>query len=135
MTTARFTALILALAAMLIPACGHKDDTPKTPDATYTVRGEVDSLPVAGDKTTEFRVHHEAIDNFKNEQGKVVGMNSMTMDFPPAKGVDLSNLKKGDKVEMVFSVWWKATPPWMATKVTKLPDDTKLVFGKAHPPK
>ncbi|MFT3686495.1 MAG: copper-binding protein [Phycisphaerales bacterium] len=87
------------------------------------------ALPVAGDKRTEFRVHHEAIPTFKDKDGKIVGMHSMTMEFPPAKGVDLSKLKKGDKVSVTFSVWWGTTPPWLAVKVEKLPDDTKLDFG------
>jgi hypothetical protein len=64
-------------------------------------------------------------------------MKTMTMDFPPAKGVDLSKLKKGDKVSVTFSVWWGTTPPWLAVKVEKLPDDTKLDFGssKSEPAK
>ncbi|MBY0308508.1 MAG: copper-binding protein [Phycisphaerales bacterium] len=124
----------------LIAACGGKDksaeppstgQTPpaKAPDATYTVRGEVASLPIAGDKRTDFRVHHEAIPSFKDKDGKVVGMASMTMEFPPAKGVDLSKLKIGDEVVVTFSVWWGTTPPWLALKVEKLPDDTTLDLG------
>jgi len=148
-------AVSLLAAVATLPACSGKDkpaDPPKapaapsqaktpgrepparTPDATYTVRGEVETLPTAGDKRTEFRVHHEAIDDFKNSSGKVVGMNAMTMDFPPAKGVDLSNLKKGDKVSLTFSVWWGGSPPWLLMKIEKLPGDTKLVFRQAKPP-
>ncbi|HYD00180.1 MAG TPA: copper-binding protein [Phycisphaerales bacterium] len=141
-------ALLLCVGLAALTACSGKDkpmDPPaekstgrtppgRTPDGTYTVRGEVSSLPTTGDKRTEFRVYHEAIDDFKDKGGKVVGMNAMTMDFPPAKGVDLSNLKKGDKVSLTFSVWWGGSPPWLVTKIEKLPDDTKLVFGKAKPP-
>ncbi len=106
----------------------------REPDGTYEVRGEIVSLPTTGDKRTELRVHHEAIDTFKNRDGEVVGMNAMTMDFPPAKGVDLSNLKKGDKVKMKFSVWWGNSPAWLAVKIEKLPAETELTFGKAKPP-
>ncbi len=133
-------AVLLALSTTLA-ACGGKDKpadpavagghTPpaRTPDQTYTVRGEVTMLPVEGDKRTELKVHHEAIPTFKNKDGKVVGMSAMTMEFPPAKGVDLSKLKKGDKVSMTFSVWWGNSPAWLAVKVEKLPEDTKLDFG------
>lgn len=122
------------------PSSGHTPPT-RTPDATYTVRGEVTMLPVEGDKRTEFKVHHEAIPTFKNKDGvihkdkdgKEVGMMAMTMEFPPAKGVDLSKLKKGDKVSVTFSVWWGNSPSWLAVKVEKLPDDTKLDFGAAKP--
>lgn len=105
----------------------------RTPDATYTIRGEIVSLPVDGDARTEFRVHHQPIPDFKNKEGKVVGMKAMTMAFPPAKGVNLSNLKAGDKVSITFSVWWGNTPGWLTTKVEKLPDDTKLEFESPKP--
>ena len=138
----------------LLAACGGSDKqtepststthhTPpaKTPDATYTVRGEIVMLPVEGDKRTELKIHHEAIPTWKNKNGKVhtdkdgkeIGMMSMTMDFPPAKGVDLSKLKRGDKVAVTFSVWWGHSPTWLAMKVEKLPDDTKLDFGTPAP--
>jgi Cu/Ag efflux protein CusF len=145
-----FFSVVLAISSVFLVNCSGKDKPEpakpaektveghpipaRTPDGTYTVKGEVAGLPVAGDKRTQFRVHHEAIDNFKDREGKTTGMNSMTMDFPPAKGVDLSNLKKGDKVSMTFSVWWGNTPTWMVTKIEKLPDDTMLTFGKANPP-
>jgi len=138
-----FPAVVPALVvAASLCGCSGKDkpaDTgqkqpAKAPSATYTVRGEVVALPVAGDTRTEFRVRHEAIDDFKDTDGKVVGMGSMTMEFPPAKGVDLSNLSKGDKVSVTFSVWWGQSPPWLATKVVKLPGDTALTFRKANPP-
>lgn len=136
-------AILLVLPLGFLVTCSGKDkpatpaigQTPpaRTPDATYVVRGEITMLPVAGDNRAELKVHHEAIDNFKDSDGKVVGMNAMTMEFPPAKGVDLSNLKKGDKVQLTFSVWWSDTPPWLAVKIVKLPAETKLVFGKANP--
>ncbi len=140
-----FFAVTLALCTTLA-ACGGKDKpadpqpapghTPpaRTPDQTYTVRGEITMLPVAGDKRTELKVRHEAIPTFKNKDGKEVGMSAMTMEFPPAKGVDLSKLKKGDKVSLVFSVWWGNSPAWLAVKIEKLPDETKLDFGAPKTP-
>ncbi len=104
-----------------------------TPDATYVVRGEVMSLPLAGRPGTELNVKHEAIDDFKNREGKEVGMSAMVMEFPPAKGVDVSELNVGDKVKVSFSVWWTQTPPWVATKIERLPPETELEFRKKKP--
>jgi hypothetical protein len=57
----------------------------------------------------------------------------MVMEFPPLKGVDVSQLKVGDKVEIEFSVWWTQLPPWAATKITVLPPETELEFRRARP--
>lgn len=102
-----------------------------TPAASYTTRGEVVALPEKGKPSTELMVKHQAIDDFKNKDGKVVGMSAMTMEFPPEQGVDVTMLAIGDKVELEFAVWWAQSPPWLATKLTKLPADTKLEFRKA----
>ncbi len=117
------------------PAAGTvrvSDLTPPTspPSATYVVRGEVVSLPITGKPQTELIVKHEAIDDFKDRDGKVVGMNAMEMEFPPAKGVDVRDLKVGEKVAVTFSVWWTQTPPWLATKIERLPPETQLEFRK-----
>lgn len=107
-------------------------DRPKAaPSATYTVRGEVAALPEVGKPSTELMIRHEAIDNFANRKGEVVGMSAMIMEFPPQKGVDVRSLRLGDKVEVEFSVWWTTAPPWLATRITKLPAETKLEYRKA----
>lgn len=128
--------MLLAGLVVAETGCTKKDQgvaghTPpaRVPDATYTVRGVITALPVAGDARTELRAKHERIPDFKSKDGKIVGMNVMTMDFPPAKGVDLSGMKVGDKVSITFSVWWGNSPGWLATVVKKLPDDTVLDFG------
>jgi len=101
------------------------------PAASYTTRGEVVALPEKGKPNTELMVKHQAIDDFKNKDGKVVGMSAMTMEFPPEKGIDVTIMAIGDKVELEFAVWWAQSPPWLATKLTKLPADTKLEFRRA----
>ena len=88
------------------------------PAASYTTRGEVVALPEKGKPNTELMVKHQAIDDFKNKDGKVVGMSAMTMEFPPEKGIDVTILAIGDKVELEFAVWWAQSPPWLATKLT-----------------
>lgn len=126
----------LCLAAIALTSLGGCKGSPparRAPDATYTVRGKVVSVPIAGNSRSQFTVHHEAIDNFRSMSGKVTGMNSMTMEFPPAPGVSLEGIKPDDIVELTFSVWWRESDAWQAVKVVKLPPDTVLTFGKAKP--
>jgi hypothetical protein len=66
----------------------------------YTVRGEVRALPGAGHARNEIVVKHEAIPEYRDETGKVVGMDAMTMPFYLAPGVSADGLKVGDKVEL-----------------------------------
>lgn len=144
-----FTARRPALAAWLIgglvcagllpsgckPSAGPGTAAPKrTPDATYRVRGRVEAIPTPGDVMSRFLVKHEAIHDFRRKDGKVVGMGSMIMEFPPADGVSLEGIVPGDIVELTFSQWWGDTPPWLAMKVVKLPAETQLVFEAARPP-
>lgn len=130
---------------LALGACGNAADAdagafrthelPKeSPQATYVTRAQIVALPEPGPKGATLRAHHEAVDNFMNREGKVVGMGAMVMDFPPVKGLSLDGFKKGDKVEMTWSVWWTTTPAWLCVKLTKLPDDTKLEFRPANPP-
>ncbi|MBL8991519.1 MAG: hypothetical protein JNJ48_08075 [Phycisphaerae bacterium] len=102
-------------------------------DASYKVRGLVVGLPKRGDARSNFYVRHEAIDDFRNKDGKVIGMSAMEMEFPPEAGVSFEGIAVGDAVEIAFSVWWGETPAWLATKVTRLPAGTALVFEKAKP--
>ncbi|MCW5765617.1 MAG: hypothetical protein KIT68_06550 [Phycisphaeraceae bacterium] len=123
----------------LLPACERPVAAPwyqapqRRADATYKVRGLVVSLPKRGDARSNFYVRHEAIDDFRNKDGKIIGMSAMEMEFPPEAGVSFDGIAVGDPVEIAFSVWWGETPAWLATKVTKLPAGTALVFEKAKP--
>lgn len=109
------------------------DDTPSTPadargepDEKYIVRGRVKMVPVKDKPQTEFVAHHEAIPDFKRLDGKL-GMNEMSMPFPPAKNLDLSEIAVGDIVEIEFVVWSQPGKLDMETRrVTKLPADTVL---------
>ena len=106
----------------------------KPPSAVYTVRGTVEQLPIEGEPQTEFRVHHEAIDNFKNASGLVVGMNAMSMPFPLGPGVKLDGVAVGDLVELTFAIWWDETAPeYHVTRLRKLTPDTRLEFREARP--
>jgi Cu/Ag efflux protein CusF len=125
-----------------LAGCGNKP-APKigyvaparTPDQTYVVRAIITQMPDPEKKGTELRAQHEAIDDFRDNTGKIVGMGAMDMEFPPHELLDLSTFKVGDKVSITFSVWWGNSPGWLAMKMTKLPAETELVFRRANPPK
>jgi Cu/Ag efflux protein CusF len=99
----------------------------------YTTRGIVQQVPSENNSTRSFRVKHEPIDRYTKD-GKIVGMNTMIMPFPLAEGVTVADIEPGDKVRIRFEVRTDDYITLKATKVTKLPDDTDLTFGKAQPP-
>lgn len=117
----------------------------RSPDATYTMRARVESLPEAGKPLSEFVVFHEPVDTFFDPRaGKIVGMSSMSMPFSTlAPGVSLAGLAVDDAVEMTFAVWYKADvvdpskrviDTFAVQKLSKLPAGTELKFGRASPP-
>jgi Cu/Ag efflux protein CusF len=71
----------------------------------YEVRGEVVRLPAAGSR--ELFIKHEAVPGFKDESGKVVGMEGMAMPFAVAEGVALEGLAPGDAITFTLEVAWK----------------------------
>lgn len=126
---------VVSLSALLAACEAPKPAAPAgptgEPDATYTTRGKVEMLPDPRNPASEFVVHHEPIDDFKNPNG-TKGMNSMSMPFPLARGVSLDGIAVGDVVEITFSHWSQpGNMGYQATKVVELPPDTKLFFGKA----
>jgi hypothetical protein len=140
----RLLPIVLAAAALTLPACERNPSEPAPPtppapssrgepDDTYTVRGQIEQIPTPDKPTSDFIVHHEAIDNFKNPDG-TLGMNSMSMPFPLAKGLRLE-VVPGDIVELQFVVWTKpGHRGYEVRKITKLPPDARLEFRKAAPP-
>lgn len=102
---------------------------------TYVVRGEVISVPHAGKPGTQFILKHEPIDTFRNASGQIVGMSTMGMPFTPGKGVSLEGIRPGDKIEMRWVLQWKPEAKEYVESVRKLPMETQLRFGEAHPPK
>jgi hypothetical protein len=138
------TALLVSIGCVLafaLPACDCKcndaggasarADPRGEADAKYTVRGRIEMLPIAGQPQTELVVHHEAIPSFKGFDGKT-GMESMSMPFPVAKGLDLSAVAIGDAVELDFVVWMKpGHKGFEARRVAKLPAGTRLAFEGA----
>lgn len=127
--------LCIIAAAIATAACKKQQPAakPTTEIHTYTTRGQVAQLPVAGDDRTDFMVRHEAIPEFRGPQGER-GMDTMVMPFPirDEPAISLDGLAPGDKVQITFDVVFdlvKDQPvDWYAVKVEKLAADTALDF-------
>jgi len=127
----------ILLAATLV-ACGSSSQKQTTVQTvSYTVRGQVLNLPATDSPAPEIIVRHEPIPSFKNAQG-VVGMESMAMPFPLAKGLSLEGIDAGDPVELTFEVDHDPKTQQIiglrAVKVVELPSETELHFGDESQP-
>ena len=131
--------IIAMLGAIIAAGCSHGQRNEQPAGAAsdarmYVIRGEVISVPQAGKPGTQFIVKHEPIDNFRDASGRIVGMNTMGMPFTPGKGVSLEGIRPGDKIEMKWVIQWKPEAKEYVESLRKLPAETQLRFGKAHPP-
>jgi hypothetical protein len=120
------TALLLLLAACTSAAPPMADGA-----RVYTVRGEVVAPPSPVAAGTQVLVRHEAIDDFVDATGKVVGMGAMVMPFDVAPPVAAKDLAVGDKVEIRFTMDWKG-PRLRIDRIERLPPGTALRFGPAR---
>ncbi len=123
-------ALLTLLATLAAGACSGREHELPPPDATYTVRALVRSLPPA--RGGEMLMEHEAIEEFAERDGTRTGMAAMTMPFTPARTLDLSGLNVGDPVRMTFEVRWRGDPLLRIVKIEKLPPGTKLDVPSRH---
>lgn len=136
------TVCALAAGGVTMTGCESKPTTPNPPPSTgfanpdrYTTRGVIAELPDAKRVgNPDLMIQHERIADFKDSSGKIVGMNSMIMDFPLAPGVSLTGLAKGDKVEVVMEVDWSQLPPHRAASIKKIDTATVLDFGTPNLP-
>jgi Cu/Ag efflux protein CusF len=92
-------------------------------DQTYQVRGVLVSIDA---ERAKVNVQHEAIPDFKDGSGKVVGMSAMTMPFHVASGVDLASFTAGDKVAFTLEVRWETKRELLIPQMNKLAADTEL---------
>lgn len=123
-----------AIAAVLLLA-GCKGEGPAGPPARspdrYTLRGEIVRLPAPGASPAELSIRHEAIPDFKNAGGEVVGMHAMVMPFAVGPGVSLDGLAPGDKIRFRFAMDW-ARNTLELESLEELPPDTALEFERAR---
>ena len=110
--------------AKLVPGSGGSH--------TYDVRAEVLRLPEPGRRDAAVVVRHEPIDDYIDQWGTVVGMDSMEMSFPVAPPLSLAGVGVGDKVALRFTVDYDG-PSIKVERLERLPPGTALSFGKAHP--
>ena len=131
---------VAVVCALSLGSCSRSstdsDDEAMVRRVVYDVRGRVVTLPTPGNPASEFRVHHEPIPDFRdNFHSPPVGMNAMVMPFPPAPGLDLSEIEVGRVVLVTFEVDHEADTGeltgWRAIRVRPLPDDTELDLGRA----
>lgn len=135
---------LLCIGALSLSACSRQgtssSEEPRLIFHEYTVRGEV-VQPVDAADGEGLRIRHEAIPEYVRAGGSL-GMDVMVMPFWPPLGdtpedldrqaieAELSELQRGDKVEITFRVWlvdetFQPRGYW-ATTATVLPEDTVL---------
>ena len=113
-----------------------------SPDVYADLLGEITMLPVANDPSTDLKIHHQHIPNFKSADGSIktnskgiAGMMSMTMPFPLAEGVSIESLSIGDKIKFTFEVvWTDARPSWEVTSIEKIDQSTEIDFTNVIAP-
>jgi Cu/Ag efflux protein CusF len=125
--------LLAPLVSVALAACGAPESSrPASPPDVYEVRGEIVRLPASGSR--EISISHEAIPSFRDESGKVVGMEAMTMPFVVAEGVSTDGLAVGDPVAFTLEVRWKEKSPVRITKLAKATAIQSLDFESGQVP-
>lgn len=110
-----------AACSLIAAACGDDDRTPTTPpDQTYTTEGRVERLPRRGAEIRDISIAHEAIPEFRDREGREVGMEAMTMQFEVAEPVSLAGLAPGDRVRFTFEIRWNARPMLYVTEIDEV---------------
>ena len=103
------------------------------PVETYAMRGEIVRLPAAG--SLEIAIRHEAVPDFRDEGGKVVGMEAMTMPFTLAPEAAIAGLAPGDRVAFTLEMRWKATSDIVRiSRIERLPAGTMLSWESPPAP-
>ena len=123
---------VAALAALLtlLAACGDDGAARKAAPApdVYRTQGVVEKLPQPGGPDHAIYIRHAAIPEYRDETGAVVGMGTMTMPFPLARGVSIADLAPGDPVAFTFAVTWKPRSGYEITEIRELPASTIIEF-------
>ncbi|MFN7337663.1 MAG: hypothetical protein ACK5SZ_00800 [bacterium] len=122
------------LMCVMMCACERREEL-APPDQSYVVRARIVEMP----RSDAFlQLHHAAIPEFQDRNGKVVGMKEMVMEFPGLSSeveTGMTNFASGDAVEVSFEVRWTTDPRLLVTKMTKLPHEADLGLKKTLEPK
>ena len=129
------TAVLFATAALATPGCSAPPVKSAAPDSSYAMRGEIVRLPASG--AHDITIRHEAVPDFRDEAGKIVGMEAMTMPFTlaaPVSQAALDSLAPGDRVAFTLEMRWQ-DPHELAriSRIEKLPEGTRLSWEASLP--
>jgi Cu/Ag efflux protein CusF len=127
-------AALLVAASIAAAGCSSKEERGEQGAAAaqrYSFRGEVVKLPDARHKSPQVTLRHEAIPDFRDQSGTVVGMSSMVMPFD-ASPATFDGIAVGDKVEALLAADWSRAS-FRIERARKLPPDTALDFGAPRP--
>ena len=126
-TARRLGGALLILVAALAPlGCGgaaEEAGAPPPEPRRYEVEGLVRWVAPAEAATREIEIRHEAIPDFEDLDGEVVGMEAMSMRFTVAEGVDLAAVAPGDRVAFTLEVDWEETRPGRVVAIAAVPDE------------
>ncbi len=123
--------LAALLVGFFVAGCGEPGGGAPAADGevrTYRVRGEVTA--VSG---RNLAIRHEAIDDFEDASGEIVGMDSMTMTFSVEDEVPLEEIEAGTRIRFELAVNWDQTQPASITEIEVLRPGTELEFRAAEP--
>lgn len=125
-------ACVIGLALVHL-ACGKPPAAPAGPVDSYAMRGEIVRLPQPGSR--EIVIRHEAVPGFRDDAGKVVGMEAMTMPFslaPDLPEAAIAGLAAGDRIAFTLEMRWQ-DPGEIAriSRLEKLPAGTGLAWDEA----
>jgi Cu/Ag efflux protein CusF len=122
-------AALALLGAVAGSSCARAAEASAPAVRRYTMRAEV--VRLAEKPGGYLTLRHEAVDDFTDESGAVVGMDSMVMPFPVVQDASLDGLEVGDKIEAVMAVDWEQGY-CLLEGIKKLSPETVLHFGKAR---
>ena len=72
---------------------------------------------------------HEAVRDFKDQTGKVVGMQPMAMTFVADRTIPTKDLQPQAKIQFVFEVHWESAERLVLKEMKPLDSATKLELG------
>jgi hypothetical protein len=123
----RAAAALLAFTLLLACRGGARQEPPGGSAHRYGVRGEVVRI-AEGAGGPELWIRHEAIPEFVDQAGKVVGMHAMVMPFRARPDVAVAKLRAGDKIRFRLAVDW-ARNAFEIEAVEPLPAGAALQLG------
>lgn len=130
----RIRTAAIACVAFLLPlvGCGERPADAHAGDADYEARGEIARLPDA--TSPQIWIRHEAIPEFRNAEGEVVGMESMTMPFDAAPGLSLEGLAPGDRITFRLEMRWGDRGKASIARIERLPEGELLSWESPAAP-